>query len=113
MDGLLRPEDEATFSNHMATCAACTEMFEQVRRGREWLEFLSPEPQVPLDLMQRILNETGHGKLDLSKVDPSKLVLAGDASVDVAGNPLTAGHLVTMAPVWQRPGFLWPTAALC
>src|SRR5580698_8145057 len=92
MDGLLRPEDEATFSGHMATCAACTEMFEQVRRGREWLEFLAPEPEVPAYLLDRILVETGHGKLD-----PGKLV--------VAGGPETAGNVLTMTPAWQRPGF--------
>jgi anti-sigma factor RsiW len=42
LDGLLKPEDEATFTAHMATCAACTALFEESRRGREWLEFLSP-----------------------------------------------------------------------
>jgi hypothetical protein len=92
MDGLLRPEDEATFSGHMATCASCAEMFEQVRRGREWLEFLAPEPEVPAYLLDRILVETGHGKLD-----PGKLV--------VAGGPETAGNVLTMTPAWQRPGF--------
>ena len=92
MDGLLRPEDEATFSGHMATCASCTEMFEQVRRGREWLEFLAPEPEAPAYLLDRILEETGHGKLD-----PSKLV--------VAGGPASAGNVLTMTPAWQRPGF--------
>jgi hypothetical protein len=92
MDGLLRPEDEATFSGHMATCASCAEMFEQVRRGREWLEFLAPEPEVPAYLLDRILVETGHGKLD-----PAKLI--------VAGGPDVAGNVLTMTPAWQRPGF--------
>jgi hypothetical protein len=92
MDGLLRPEDEAAFSGHMATCASCTEMFEQVRRGREWLEFLAPEPEVPAYLLDKILVETGHGKLD-----PAKLV--------VAGGPATADNVLVMAPAWQRPGF--------
>jgi len=92
MDGLLRPEDESAFSGHMATCAACTEMFEQVRRGREWLEFLSPEPEVPSYLLDRILVETGHGKVD-----------AG--TLAVAGGVSTGGNVVTMPPVWQRPGF--------
>ena len=40
LDGLLRPEDEATFHAHMATCAACTALYDEARRGREWLEFL-------------------------------------------------------------------------
>jgi hypothetical protein len=89
LDGLLRPEDEAIFSSHMATCAACTAMFEEARRGREWLEFLAPEPEVPAYLLDKILNETGHGKLD-------KLVVAGGPA---------AGNVLAMPPVWQRPGF--------
>ncbi len=97
MDGTLRPEDEATFSNHMATCAACTEMFEQVRRGREWLEFLAPEPEVPADLLARILSETGKGKME-----PGRLVVAGAAGMDITDE---AGNVLVMPPVWQRPGF--------
>lgn len=96
MDGLLRPEDEATFSGHMATCPSCAEMFEQVRRGREWLEFLAPEPEVPAYLLDKILDETGHGK-----IDPGKLVIAGGP----AAGMVAAGNVITMTPAWQRPGF--------
>ncbi|WP_263358437.1 anti-sigma factor family protein [Acidicapsa ligni] len=93
LDGLLRPEDEAVFSNHMATCSACTAMFEQVRRGREWLEFLAPEPEVPAYLLDRILIETGHGKMDA-------------ANLAVAGGEAVAGsNVIAIPPVWQRPGF--------
>jgi hypothetical protein len=97
LDGLLRPEDEAIFSSHMATCATCAAMFEEARRGREWLEFLAPEPEVPAYLLDRILVETGHGKMDLSKFTPGKLA--------VAGGPEMAGNIMAMPPVWQRPGF--------
>ena len=90
LDGLLRPEDEAIFSSHMATCAACTAMFEEARRGREWLEFLAPEPEVPAYLLDKILVETGHGKFD---------------KLAVAGGPVSAGNVLAMPPVWQRPGF--------
>lgn len=90
LDGLLSSEDEAVFLSHMATCAACAEMFVQAQRGREWLEFLAPEPEVPAYLLDRILAETGHGKLD-----PGKLVVAGGPA---------AGNVITMAPAWQRPG---------
>ena len=96
MDGLLRPEDEAIFSGHMATCASCTEMFEQVRRGREWLEFLAPEPEVPAHLLDRILVETGHGKMN-----PGKLVVAGGPASGLGDS----GNVLTMTPAWQRPGF--------
>src|SRR5579859_1405157 len=93
LDGLLRPEDEATFSGHMASCSACAEMFEQVRRGREWLEFLAPEPEVPSHLLDRILLETGQGK-----ADAGRLAVAGGAGA-------IAGNVVMMPQPWQRPGF--------
>jgi hypothetical protein len=92
LDGLLRPEDEAVFSSHMATCAACTVMFEEARRGREWLEFLAPEPEVPAYLLDRILVETGHGLINAGKLA-------------VAGGDAGAGNVLAMPPVWQRPGF--------
>jgi len=97
LDGVLLPEHEGVFSGHLATCASCTEMFEQVRRGREWLEFLAPEPEVPAYLLERILVETGHGKQEISKFTPGDLA--------VAGGPAVAGNVVTMPPAWQRPGF--------
>ena len=62
LDGQLRPEDEATFSAHMASCPACTVLFDEARKGREWLEFLSPEPEVPSGLLDRILAQTGPGQ---------------------------------------------------
>jgi hypothetical protein len=88
LDGLLRPEDEATFSSHMATCAACTALFEEARRGREWLEFLSSEPEVPAGLLDKILESTGPGQI------------AG-YGLATAGNEV----LPAMQP-WQRPGFM-------
>src|ERR1700761_3078841 len=89
LDGLLRPEDEATFSAHMATCQACTALFDEARRGREWLEFLSAEPEVPEDLLDKILASTGPGQ-----VAGYGLVTAGNSDVLPALQP------------WQRPGFV-------
>jgi len=97
LDGLLRPEDEGTFSSHMATCAYCAELFEQARRGREWLEFLAPEPEVPAYLLDKILAGTGHGKPGEGKFAPGKLA--------VAGGPLDGDNVLTMLPAWQQPGF--------
>ncbi len=87
LDGQLRPEDEATFAKHMASCQACTTLFEEARKGREWLEFLSPEPEVPTGLLDKILAQTGPGQ--------------------VAGYGLISGgtNVLPMAPAWQRPGF--------
>jgi hypothetical protein len=69
-------------------------MFEQVRRGREWLEFLAPEPEVPSYLLDRILMETGPGKMDTPK-----LAVAGGAGA-------ITGNVVTMPHAWQRPGLM-------
>jgi len=92
LDGLLKPEDEATFSAHMAVCPACSALFEEARQGREWLEFLSPEPEVPAGLLDKILAHTGPGKENVLRL----------ATAD--------GHVLPMRPVsvpaWQRPGFL-------
>jgi len=88
LDGLLRPEDEATFSSHMAACPSCTALFEEARRGREWLEFLSPEPEVPEGLLDKILAQTGPGHTSEYKL-------------------ATAGNVLPMAiPAWQRPGMM-------
>ncbi len=89
LDGLLRPEDEAVFTAHMAVCPACTALFEESKRGREWLEFLSPEPEVPAGLLDRILAQTGPGQV------------AGYGLVE-ADSPLP------VTPVWrpQHPGFM-------
>src|SRR5579863_128183 len=88
LDGLLRPEDEATFSSHMAVCPACTALFEEARQGREWLEFLSPEPEVPEGLLDKILAQTGPGHTSEYKL-------------------ATAGNVVPMPlAAWQRPGLM-------
>jgi len=87
LDGLLKPEDEATFTEHMAGCKTCSSLFDEARRGREWLEFLSPEPEVPAGLLDKILAQTGPGQ--------------------VAGYGLISGgaNAMPMPPAWQRPGF--------
>jgi hypothetical protein len=90
LDGLLRPEDEATFTSHMAACNSCTALFEQSRRGREWLEFLSPDPEIPEGLLDKILAATGPGQV------------AGYGIVTAEG-----AAALPMPPVWQqKPGFM-------
>ena len=87
LDGLLKPEDESNFTAHMAVCPACTALFDEARKGREWLMFLSPEPEAPEGLLNRILAQTGPGQ--------------------VAGYGLvTGGNVLQMPPAWQRPGFV-------
>jgi len=91
LDGLLKPEDEALFNTHRAICPACAALYEEARRGREWLEFLSPEPEVPVGLLERILVHTGPGQVE--------------------GQRFTAkGKVIPIRPVslppWQRPGLM-------
>jgi len=93
LDGLLKPEDEAVFAAHMAVCPACTALFDESRRGREWLEFLSPEPEVPAGLLDRILAQTGPGQV------------AGYGLVPSANDVLPMPQ-PWQRPAWQRPGFM-------
>ena len=92
LDGLLKPEDEAVFAAHMTTCPACSALFEEARRGREWLEFLSPEPEVPAGLLDKILAKTGPGQ------EASYGLMSGGAKVAPV-RPVTI-------PAWQRPGLM-------
>ena len=88
LDGLLRPEDEAVFSSHMASCAACTALFDESRQGRAWLELIGPEPEVPEGLLDKILAQTGPGHTAEYKL-------------------ATAGNVVSMPiPAWQKPGMM-------
>src|ERR1035441_1490015 len=101
LDGLLKPADEATFSAHMAVCPACAALFEEARQGREWLEFLSTEPEVPAGLLDKILAKTGPGH-------PAEYVLEGSGGSVIPMIPgSTPAHKVRVpgTPAWQRPGF--------
>lgn len=89
LDGLLRPEDEAEFSAHMAVCPACAALFEEARKGREWLEFLSPEPEAPEGLFEKILAQTGPGQI------AGYGLMAGNGAMALPVQP---------PPAWQRPG---------
>ncbi len=89
LDGVLAPQDEAVFTAHKAGCTACAALYEEARQGREWLNFLSAEPEVPAGLVERILAHTGPGH------KMAQPVLAG------------AGAMAAPAvPAWQRPGFM-------
>jgi hypothetical protein len=92
LDGLLDPGDEVAFHEHMTHCSACAALFEEARKGREWLEFLAPEPEMPAGLLSRILEHTGPGQ----EMD------SGLASSLRTGFPVPVEP--TPFPVWQRPG---------
>jgi hypothetical protein len=91
LDGALTPADAASFQSHRQTCASCAEMFSQAGQGREWLNFLRLEPEVPPVLVPRILAQTS----------------GSVASVSAAGDLVPAATVIPVAPVlpfWQRTG---------
>jgi hypothetical protein len=96
LDGLLKREDEARFTAHKAICPACAALYEEARKGREWLEFLSPEPEAPQGLLERILAHTGPGH-----AAPADWTVGG-ALPAVAGTATVPGWV---PPVWQQQGF--------
>jgi hypothetical protein len=100
-DGLLSPQDEAVFTAHKSICPACAALFEEARRGREWLEFLSPEPEVPAGLLDKILAQTGPGQIEGFGLMPTGNVLPMPPIYTPAHTNRVPG-----APVWQRPGFM-------
>lgn len=97
LEGELRAEDRAFFSAHLATCPYCTELYEEAKRGREWLDFLSTEPELPAGLLDKILAQTGPG------IEPHHATGFG-----ILGPPLQpalAGGLAYPQP-WQKPGLM-------
>ncbi|MGC9157480.1 MAG: anti-sigma factor family protein [Terracidiphilus sp.] len=87
LDGQLKPEDEGKFAAHKASCPACAALYEEACKGRKWLEFLSPVPEVPPGLVDRILAQTAPGM--------------------VSGHGMASGDglVAPMTPVWQLSGF--------
>jgi hypothetical protein len=96
LDGRLKSGDETIFSGHMALCPSCASLYEEARRGREWLEFLSPEPEVPAELLSRILEQTGPGQA-------ASQAQAVGSGYDL---PVPLVLLPVAIPAWQRPGFM-------
>ncbi len=92
LDGTLPAADAESFQAHRQTCASCAEMFSQAGTGREWLNFLRAEPEVPAVLVAKILAQT-----------------TGAASAVSAGGDLLpasaqAVPIAPVAPFWQRTG---------
>lgn len=59
VDGLLTPEEQATFDEHARSCAACSVQLAEAQRGAAWLSMLKGDPPEPnAALVDRILAET-------------------------------------------------------
>jgi hypothetical protein len=63
-DGLLPAEESIAFTAHSATCAACARLLAEATQGHEWMQFLHVEPEMPGDLVERILTRTSGAVAD-------------------------------------------------
>ena len=88
-----------TFTAHMAVCPACTALFEEARHGREWLEFLSPEPEVPAGLLDKILAQTGPGQVEGYGLIPRQPNVVPMPPVQLAASGLHGQH----SPLCRAP----------
>ena len=76
LDGTLSANESAAFSAHRDTCLECAQLLEESKRGSEWLHFLETEPEVPADLIGKILAKTSGAVDTLPPVMPAGVPLA-------------------------------------
>jgi hypothetical protein len=86
LDGALSAVDFAAFEQHRRECAACSQMLEEVRQGAAWLGFLDGEPEMPPELLAKILARTSGLAAASRPQSPARVVHAPAA----------------FAPVWHR-----------
>src|SRR5579875_1002377 len=82
LDGLLPAGDRAAFDAHGTECPVCAQLLTQAKQGREWLQFLNEEPEVPAGLVERIVGRTSGA----AAVGP--LVLAGAGTIPATASAL-------------------------
>jgi hypothetical protein len=61
LDGTLSAADAAAFSRHHRECVLCAQMLKETEQGRSWMQYLAVEPEVPADLLKKILGRTTGG----------------------------------------------------
>lgn len=79
LGGTLSATESAAFETHREGCLACAQLMEEAKRGSEWLSFLEAEPDVPQDLVGRILAQTSGTEL----VPSTPLAVAGETAASV------------------------------
>jgi hypothetical protein len=58
LDGTLSVADQAAFTRHQNECALCAQMFKETDQGKAWMQYLTVAPEVPADLLGKILART-------------------------------------------------------
>jgi hypothetical protein len=89
LDGTLNQADAAAFTRHQGECVLCAQMAKETQQGKAWMEYLAEEPEVPADLLQRILARTS----EMPVTGAVEGLPAGIAAMGVATQP---------RPAWQR-----------
>lgn len=69
LDGRLPAAQADAFRAHSAACLSCSDLLDHAKQGQEWLGFLHTEPEIPADLVSRILDKTvGAGAIPMPVV---------------------------------------------
>jgi hypothetical protein len=88
LDGSLPATDRTAFDEHSSGCKSCARLLTESSQGLEWLRFLEPEPEVPSDLIERILSKTsGSASIAVAAGAPA-LAGAGGVPVHLLGVPV-------------------------
>ena len=82
LDGLLPAGQCAAFDAHSTECQVCAQLLTDAKQGQEWLGFLEAEPEVPSDLVERIVGKTS------GTVAGGPLALPGAAPMAIAPHVL-------------------------
>lgn len=99
LDGLLSAAEGEAFKAHSADCPICARLLAEAKQGQEWMQFLHVEPELPGNLVERILERT------------SGITAGGPLAVAGAPLPVAAGVLrLPVRRVWDNR--LMMTAAM-
>ncbi|WP_446745472.1 anti-sigma factor family protein [Silvibacterium acidisoli] len=101
LDGLLTPTEGVAFEAHSQECRLCAQLLAEAKQGQEWMQFLHVEPEMPSDMMEKILSRTSG--------------VVAERPLAIHGAPIPAGpaailHLPRRKMVWDTR--LMMTAAM-
>jgi hypothetical protein len=66
LDGTLSAADAAALERHKAECAQCTQLFKETEQGKNWMQYLAEEPEIPEGLLEKILSRTSERNQQVS-----------------------------------------------
>jgi hypothetical protein len=111
LDGTLSASAKARLEAHMATCPACTEALDEVRRGLGWMQLLRADTlptEPPAGLLDKIIARTTNGSGAGSTVAGA----SGVAIKPVRNMPWSSVNLAAVRSGVRRTGLLEPRLAL-